>query len=214
VCTSPSRIALDRRDLLDYSPNHHRLRRRVIVRSGLAALVSVAALCAVVPRAVDAAFITYDLTGTWTGTITCAEFVDGAKEKTVSTPSMQVSQVGLNIGLTLDFGGGNVDQYAGLANPDAKKPDEKGEFAVVFCGTNSEIADAVPDKLGRMVASTKPNKVKATIKGTTIFSDPPGLVAHHGTCKWKFTRTDSTNSLLPTDCSTTITGLAANGGAR
>ena len=162
------------------------------------------------PSAIDAAFISYDLTGSWIGTIKCAEFLDGAKQKTVSAPALTISQSGLNMGLAFDFGGGNVQHFAGLANPDAKKPEQKGEFAVVFCGTNSVIADAVPDKLGRMAASTKPNKVKATIKGTTIFSDPPGLVAHHGTCKWKFTRTDLTNPNLFTDCST----VTARGGAR
>ena len=172
-------------------------------------LAGVVLIAAAMPNPIDAAFISYDLTGVWSGTIKCAEFVDGAKQKTVSTPAMQVSQSGLNIGLTLDFGGGNLHRYAGLANPDFKKPEQKGEFAVVFCGTNSEIADAVPDKLGRMVASTKPNKVKATIKGTTIFSDPPGLVAHHGTCKWKFTRTDTVDFNLQTTCA--ITALQAGG---
>jgi hypothetical protein len=162
------------------------------------------------PSAIDAAFITYDLTGSWTGSIKCQEFLDGVKQKTVAEPAVSVTQSGLNIGLTLDFGGGNIQRFAGLANPDAKKPTQKGEFAVVFCGTNDIIADAVPDKLGRMVASTKPNKVKATFKGTVIFSDPPGFVAHHGTCKWKFTRIDLTNPNLGSDCAQ----ITVQGGAR
>lgn len=183
-----------------------------MVRSRIPLLAAAALVMSAVPRAADAAFITYNLTGTWSGTIKCSEFLDGAKQKTVSTPAMTVSQVGLDIGIRLDFGGGNVHSYTGLANPNAKKPEQKGEFAVVFCGTNSEIADAVPDKLGRMVASTKPNKVKATIKGTTIFSDPPGFVAHHGTCKWKFTRTDTVDLGFAATCQTGLT--RRGGGAR
>ena len=181
-----------------------------LMRSRIPILAGAVLVASAMPSAIDAAFISYDLTGSWTGSIKCQEFLDGAKTKSVAEPAVSVTQSGLNIGLTLDFGGGNVQHFAGLANPDAKKPELKGDFAVVFCGTNSVIADAVPDELGRMTASTKPGKVKASFKGTVIFSDPPGLVAHHGTCKWKFSRTDLTNPNLGTDCSQ----VTVQGGAR
>jgi hypothetical protein len=151
----------------------------------------------------------FDLTGTWVGSIKCKGFFGGVKDPFTLTPTVKISQSGLNIGLLADDAG-TLDSYVAYANPDAKKPLEKGEFALIFCGTNDVLAepfDAPFDEIGRMTVSTKPPKVKATFKGTSIYSDsqlsfgpPQTTPISAGTCKWKFTRTDTNDPGIPLTC--------------
>lgn len=166
-------------------------------------LSTIAALLLVVASAppASAAFITYDLTGTWTGTLKCNELTGGVKEKAVSNPTMRISQVGLNFRVEFSFPGGNTQTYAGLANPNAKKPEQKGDAILIRCGTNNVLGNVGhTNTMARMSVSTKPNKVKASFKGFSIFSDPSDPEPHHGTCKWKFTRTDTIDPQLATSC--------------
>jgi hypothetical protein len=122
------------------------------------------------------------------------------KQKSVLTPTMRITQVGLNFGVLLDFGGGQPQTYGGLANPDTKKPVQKGEAALIRCGTDKVLGVDVADELGRMAVSTKPNKVKASFKGVSIFAGATNPAPQHGTCKWKFTRTDTFQANVPTEC--------------
>jgi hypothetical protein len=121
------------------------------------------------------------------------------KTTTKTTPVMTVSQVGTQVGVQLDSGGGNVERYTGLANPDGKKPDTKGEFGLIRCGTDSVAAGAAPptDEIGRFSATTKPAPaIKATFKGTSVFTEAARL----GTCTWKGTRTSLTDPGVSTAC--------------
>lgn len=145
----------------------------------------------------SAAFITYDLTGNWTGTITCSESVDGVKQKTVTTTTMEVSQAGVNFGIRMGTGLA-TRLYAGLANADAKKPTAKGEASLVRCGTDNVLGFDV-DELVRLTVS-KADKLKASIKGFSHFSGPLAPGPHFGTCKWKFKRVDQNPSMLGTKC--------------
>ena len=154
-----------------------------------------------------AALITYDLTGDWTGKITCNVFAGGVKQKIVLTPTMHVSQIGQNIGVEIELGLGSK-RYAGLANPDAKKPEQKGETALILCGTDNVLGATSPDEIGRMSVSAKPGKVKASLKGLSFYSD----VDDHGTCKWSMKRISTTDPGVTTDCSTTM--MIQTGGAR
>lgn len=181
-------------------------------------LLTLAALGALVgARPASAAFFTYDLTGTWSGSLTCNAFVGGVKQKTVRTPIMRISQAGFDIGVQLDFGAG-TSRYAGLANPDTKKPELKGETALILCGTDNELGVDAPDEIARMSASTKTGKVKASLKGLSFFSNPQVSAPNHGTCKWKWTRIDTVDPLLPTRCDEPSLhlppGAQARGGAR
>ncbi len=143
----------------------------------------------------------FDLTGTWTGTTKCRSFFQGEKLKFTDAPTVQITQNGDLIGVRADYGGGDVDFYAGRAYPDARKPDEKGEIALVHCGTD-DIAGNQPDfdEVGRFGAATKTGKVKATVKGVSFFSDPGVATPEAGTCNWKLTRIDTTNAPVSTDC--------------
>lgn len=143
----------------------------------------------------------FDLTGTWQGSSTCTSLFEGEKQKFTDAPAIQITQVGDAIGLRADYGAGDVDFYAGIAHPDAKKPDEKGEIALVACGTDSVAGNAGTfDEVGRFSASTKVGKVKATVKGLSFFSDPGTASPEAGTCKWKLTRTDALDAAIPTTC--------------
>lgn len=142
----------------------------------------------------------FDLTGTWSGTATCKSLFEGIRFKFTDTPAVQITQVGRAIGIRADYGGGNVNFYAGRAYDDAKKPDDKGEMALVACGTDSVAGnDPAFDELGRFTA-TNAGKIKATLKGLTFFSDPGFDKPEAGTCKWKLTRTDGANVGIPTSC--------------
>ncbi len=170
------------------------------------------------PRTASSAFITYDLTGTWRGSIKCSALIAGAKQKSVLTPTMRISQIGLNIGVQLDFGT-STSAYGGLANPDAKKPEQKGEAALVLCGTDNVLGVDLFDEIARMAVAAKPGKVKASFKGVSIFSGPSTPQVTHGTCKWKWTRTDTAEPGLKTQCGEPMAQLppplaATAGGAR
>ena len=145
----------------------------------------------------SAAFITYDLSGNWTGTITCSELVDGVKTKTVTTSTMKITQAGVNFGIQIGTG---LDTriYVGLANPDAKKPLAKGDATLVLCGTDNALGTS-KDELVRVQVS-KVDKVKASMKGLSYFSAPPNPTPHLGTCKWKWKRVDQDPGTLGTKC--------------
>ncbi len=140
----------------------------------------------------------FDLTGAWAGKLTCKAANAGAKETSVATPVLAVTQSGNVVGLRLDFGGGVIAHYTGLANPDGKKPLAKGELGLIRCGTDSLPGGVGPtDEVGRLFAATKaPPAIKATLKGTSVFSEDQRV----GTCSWKWTRTALTDPGVETSC--------------
>ena len=78
--------------------------------------------------------------GTWTGRIKCKGVNGGVKEKLTLPATMRVTQDGLTVGLEVDLGGGQITSYTGVANPDAAKPDKKGELAIIRCRTDDQAA--------------------------------------------------------------------------
>ena len=92
----------------------------------------------------------YDLTGTWEGRATCTSLFEGAKHKFADAPSIRITQTDDALGLRADYGNGDVDFYVGVAYPDAKKPDTKGELGLVACGTDDVAGNAGTfDEVGR-----------------------------------------------------------------
>ena len=181
----------------------------MIPKRALLAAAGVLGLAMALPSHAPAAFITYNIAGTWTGSIKCSGVRGGVKVKSKRQKiTMTISQLDLNVGIAVQNGNATT-RYAGLLNPDKKKPEQKGEFAVVACGTNSTAADLTADELGRMQASTKPGKVKATIKGITYYSAAGNAPPEAGSCKWSWKRTDNLDPQLQTDCTTPIMALPA-----
>lgn len=174
-------------------------------RAHCTVVLSMIALLVVSTGSASAGEARADLNGTWTGTIKCKSFKAGAKSKFTLTPTtMQITQGGLEVGIRLDLGT-TVLLYSATMNPDAKKPLEKGELAIVFCGTNDQVGDDPTfDEIGRMAVKAKRGDVKGSFKGSSLFSKPGVLAAEAGTCKWSFKRTVSDFPIVPTGC---LTGL-------
>lgn len=158
--------------------------------------VMAAALLGLGPRVATGQDVT--VTGSWTGTISCKSLSGGLKETTKVAPAMTVSQIGTEVGVRLDFGGGVVAHYTGLANPDGKKPETKGEVALIRCGTDDVLGSEESfDEIGRFAVVTKaPPTVKASLKGTTVAARPESV----GTCTWKWTRTGVADPGVSTSC--------------
>jgi hypothetical protein len=182
-------------------------------RTRLAVVAAAALTCLMASSAARAGQARFDLTGTWVGSIKCKGFNGGVKDPFTLTPTLKISQSGLNIGVFADYPPGDFDDfYTGYANPNVKKPLEKGEFVLIVCGTNDVLGEPSPDapfdEIGRMSVSTKPPKVKATFKGTSIysdpqltpFSDPQTTPISAGTCKWKYTRIDVVDPGISVTC--------------
>ena len=148
-----------------------------------------------------AASLSYDLTGTWTGTVKCQSSLAGTTTKVTLTPTMQLTQVGRDVGMRFTVGN-DVRSYVGLADPDAKKAEQKGEVAAALCGTDNVLGQG-RDEIARATVSAKAGKVQATIKGITVFSNP----GEAGFCSWKWTRTDTVNANVPTACSSSLASI-------
>jgi hypothetical protein len=138
----------------------------------------------------------FDLTGNYTGKYKCSGF-DGTKPKPKFTDAIPLAITQSGDVLGIDYDGGNFF-YSGIALPDARKPD-KGEIAVVICGTDSMLGGNVDyDEMGRLKVTTKPSKGAAKITGVSIYTDPDGATVY--TCKWSFKRVDTVDPGTPTSC--------------
>lgn len=137
----------------------------------------------------------FDLTGSWTGTRKCKFFDAGVKSKVDREGTVAITQIGNALGF--DSGIGSQHLYFGIANFGTEKPD-KGELSVRHCRDH---VDTTPfDAIGRFTVKTKTGKVKATITGITIVANDDAGTPSHGTCKWKLTRTATTDPGVPTSC--------------
>lgn len=148
----------------------------------------------------------FDVTGTWTGTRKCVFFSGGEKTKVDREGTVAISQDGNAIAFDSAIGSSHL--YSGVANFGTEKPD-KGELSVHHC-RNHDMNDPTPfEALGRFTVSTKTGKVKATIKGITIVANDSVAEPEHGTCKWKLTRTSTTDPAVPTQCGVALSRRAA-----
>lgn len=168
-------------------------------RHAIATLVAAAALLGASPSTATAQL--FDLTGTWVGKLSCKSFETGSKVKFALEPVLQISQSGNQVGARLDFGG-TQEQFDGVANPDGKKPETKGQLALLRCGTDNVAGnDFGTDEIGHFTVTTKPLPAeKASLKGVSIYSAPGTATPEVGTCAWKWTRTDLTNPNISIGC--------------
>lgn len=148
--------------------------------------------------------LAFDVTGTWTGTRTCVFVTTGVKSKVEASGTVTISQGDRQIGFDSTIGSTHL--YSGIANFGAEKPD-KGEVSVHHCRNH---VDPTPfEALGRFTVTTKPDKVKATIKGISIVVNDGILHAQHGTCKWKLTRTSTADPGVTQACGVVLSRRAA-----
>lgn len=140
----------------------------------------------------------FDITGTWEGTYKCKGFDNGVKDKFEEELVAEFSQTSATaVGANISFEGTEY-RYNGLAHATATKPD-KGDLMLVICGSDDNLATGTFDELGRFTVSTKADKVKATIKGVSMYSTQTiGLQSY--TCKWKLTRTSTSDPMVAVLC--------------
>jgi hypothetical protein len=139
----------------------------------------------------------YDITGHWEGTYKCKGVDDGEKDSFEESVIADITQTGTATGGSFFFGGsGSSYKYNGLAVANAAKPD-KGDLALVICGNDDNLAAGAFDEFGRFSVSTKPAKGTGTIKGISQYAAPDLDIF---TCKWKLTRTATTNPGLTPTC--------------
>lgn len=143
----------------------------------------------------------FDLTGTWAGKLSCKSFADGVAVKSVLEPTLEITQApgGTEVGARLDFGG-PAEAFHGLANPDGKKPETKGQLALIRCSTDEVPGNDVGiDEIGHFTVTTKAPE-KGTLKGVSIYSAAGSAPAEAGTCAWKWTRTSAADPSVPIGC--------------
>lgn len=138
----------------------------------------------------------FDLTGNWVGKWSCAHFNGGVKEKRGNAAStLAVTSLGNGtFGAHIDGG----ITYRGIEIPDAKKPDNKGEIAIVHCGSDDDPAAVTANNFfeaGRWKVSVK--GAKGTLSGIAIYSFSN---THVATCKYKYKRVDTTDPGLTYAC--------------
>ncbi|MEB2286102.1 MAG: hypothetical protein B6D46_14420 [Polyangiaceae bacterium UTPRO1] len=140
--------------------------------------------------------------GTWRGVMKCTAFYAGTKERYGGdTLTVRITQNGTHLGIAVDYpdygSGAWTDTYAAILTPDLAKPSSNGEVALVHCGTNDRLGEEggpndVFDEIGRMTIKVKPEQVKGSLKGFSIYSDPfIGSETEVGSCKWSFKRVDA-----------------------
>ena len=125
----------------------------------------------------------FDLTGHWIGKYTCKGY-DGTRFSLKSEQPADFTQIGSEVRFHYDDGNDFV--FIGLAIPDAKKPDEKGEVMLVECSNTND--PTVYSEIVRAQVRTKQEKGKGTFSGVSLYVD-----GEAGTCKYKYKRLDTIN---------------------
>lgn len=131
----------------------------------------------------------FDLTGHWVGKWSCKGF-DGTRFTDVNkTSTLAITQTGN--ALTIDEDGRFL---VGAAIPDAAKPNEKGEVALITCGINTVFALEDEDsEVIRASVKAKPAVVKATLKGLGVLENNLTQFGQEiQTCKYSYKRIDVT----------------------
>ena len=127
-----------------------------------------------------------DLTGSYVGKWSCKGF-DGAKFKIGNkAATLRITQTLTTIAVRLDtpmapFG---EFSYNGIVIDDAARP-EKGEAALIECGSSDTVPPVSESEIHRATVKTKADG-KGTFKSTSIYVDSQ---PEFGTCKYSFKRT-------------------------
>jgi hypothetical protein len=131
-----------------------------------------------------------DLTGTWEGKFTCSAWDEGALFRFPQPGQiLRISQTGSEV--RVEWGDPNVltpvlIPISGVAIPDAKSPDTKGEVALADCETSADLVTHYGE-LARYTVRVNREKGKGSLKGLTIYARPTSEV---GSCKASFKLVD------------------------
>ena len=123
----------------------------------------------------------FDLSGTWTGKVTCRGTFDGAPQATTSTSTLLVDDGGSTLDLAVD------GVHFSAASYPAAGHEQKGEIAVIRCDTNSTRSADFGGEFGRLRVATNPSKGTGSIAGTS-FKASVLVASSVFTCHWAFKR--------------------------
>ena len=152
----------------------------------LISLIAAAAFAAVPAGA-------FDLTGTWEGSFNCSRF-DGEKDKFTQNGVLLITQTGT--ALNVEWVG--LSDLEGIAIYDTKKPDEKGQAALIDCTTTNDLTAAGSyAEITSLKVKANRAKGKGSLKGTSVYSED-GISA--GQCKWNFKLTNTADPLVAATC--------------
>lgn len=126
--------------------------------------------------------VALDLTGTWTGKYTCTEYDGTLSRFTVRDDVMAISQSGFELAVD------STNSFSGVAIPDARAPEGRGEAKLASCSTDSLVSNG-GDALARLKAKVDRAKGKGKLKGVSLYAGP-GRV---GSCRWSYKLTDPAN---------------------
>jgi hypothetical protein len=143
-----------------------------------------------------------DLTGTWTGKLTCSAFTGEKFSYTLKNQALQISQAGRNLSLrwvdlnqqspTLNFTGIVIDRTS--------KADTQGRAAIADCDTDANLASASAfSEITSLDAKVNRGKGKGTLTGTSVYSYPT-TPKEVGQCKWSFKLSNTTNPNVAPGC--------------
>lgn len=125
----------------------------------------------------------FDLTGTWSGRVSCSGVLAGRKQMIKRAPSTLLIQQSAGVHISADGIFYNANDIADLTRP------TRGELAVVRCGTSSNLSGGeFGGEFGRFKVSTNPAKGTGSLRGTSIRTDIV-LASTVYTCKWSYKRT-------------------------
>lgn len=120
-----------------------------------------------------------DLTGTWVGKFTCKVYDGTLATFKVTDDTMAIPQVGDT------FAVDSANQFSGVAVPDSRSPDKKGEAKMANCTTDNDPTNG-GDEIARLKAKVDRAKGKGKLKGVSVFTDPGAF----GACKWSYKLVD------------------------
>lgn len=150
-------------------------------------------LCFVLSGGAVRAAEAFDLTGNWTGRWTCQGF-DGARFVDANlTSTMAITQTGDTLYVSIDNGG---FRYNGAAVSDTVRPAQKGEVALVACGTDVFPMAGSEAEMMRAKIALKPTGAVGVFKGASIFEGPATATPtppYVGSCKYVYKRIDQVN---------------------
>lgn len=156
--------------------------RRVLVALSLGALAAVGS--ALPSRA-------FDLTGTWKGRWVCQGFDGSGFWSSENRSALRITQTGDTLTACID----ETYAYNGGAIPDVKRPDTKGEVALVQKGTDTTPLVGPDSEILRARVKTSAHTGSARFRGVSVSEYGPD--PKHGsavlTCRYRYKRIDTAN---------------------
>jgi len=132
--------------------------------------------------------IAFDLTGQWSGRLTCKGIVGAQKRTFTTAPSTLL----ITESPVLEISADGVF-YNGEEFPDPSHP-SRGEIAIIRCGTTSSFGE-FGGEFGRLRVSVNPAKGSGSLGGMSLRTDVV-VASSVYTCRWAYKRVSTQQPVL------------------